>query len=131
MTRHHGIGTKRMKPLFILMLFVVSAAVAGSPPPLPIPSGQYTFRHRFAEQPDLPSISLTAKIRGHHIVLINPGKARVFPHGVVAEGTLMWNVAIKQWVIGTEASDSTTPEAGGCSEGPEVVDLVNRTYWTC
>jgi hypothetical protein len=131
MTRHHGIGTKRMKPLFILMLFVASAAIAGSAPPLPIPSGQYTFRHRFAEQPDLPSISLTAKIQGHHIVLINPGKARVFPHGVVAEGTLMWNVAIKQWVIGTEASDSTTPEAGGCSEGPEVVDLVNRTYWTC
>ena len=121
----------RMRNLSCVALFAAFGAIAGSAPPLPIPSGQYTFRHRFAEQPDLPSISLTAKISDHHIVLINPGKARVFPHGVVAEGTLMWNVAIKQWVIGTEASDSTTTEAGGCSEGPEVVDLVNRTYWTC
>jgi hypothetical protein len=113
------------------LFFAAGTAVAGSAPPLPIASGQYTFRHRFTEQPDLPSISLTAKIRGHHIVLVNPGKARIFPHGVVAEGTLMWNVAIKQWVIGTAASDSTTTEAGGCSEGPEVVDLVSHTYWTC
>lgn len=131
MTRHDGIRSQRMKPLFIIVFFATFAAIAGSAPPLPIQPGQYTFRHRFAEQPDMPSISLTAKIRGHHIVLINPGKARVFPHGVVAEGTLMWNVAIKQWVIGTEASDSTATEAGGCSEGPEVVDLVNRVYWTC
>jgi len=121
----------RLRRLSCVTLFAAFSAIAGSAPPLPIPSGQYTFRHRFAEQPDLPSITLTANIRGHHIVLINPGKARVFAHGVVAEGTLMWNVAIKQWVIGTEASDSTTPEAGGCSEGPEVVDLVHRIYWTC
>jgi hypothetical protein len=122
---------RRKRRLCCLLFFAAGTAAAGSAPPLPIASGQYTFRHRFAEQPDLPSISLTAKIRGHHIVLVNPGKARIFPHGVVAEGTLMWNVAIRQWVIGTAASDSTTPEAGGCSEGPEVVDLVHHTYWTC
>ena len=121
----------RMRHLLCFALFAAFSAIAGSAPPLPIQPGQYTFRHRFAEQPDLPSISLTATIRGHHIVLINPGESRVFPHGVVAEGTLMWNVAIKQWVIGGQASDSTTHEAGGCSEGPEVVDLVNRVYWTC
>jgi hypothetical protein len=123
------IAAPRMRQLCGLALFAAFGAIAA--PPLPIPSGQYTFRHHFAEQPDLPSIALTATIHGHHIVLVNPGESRVFPHGVVAEGSLMWNVAIKQWVIGEEASDRTTREAGGCSEGPEVVDLVKRIYWTC
>jgi hypothetical protein len=123
------VAAPRLRRLCGLALFAAFAANAA--PPLPIASGQYTFRHRFAEQPDLPSITLAATIRGHHIVLVNPGESGVFPHGVVAEGSLMWNVAIRQWVIGTEASDRTTREAGGCSEGPEVVDLVNRTYWTC
>jgi len=124
-------AASRLRRLCCVALFATFAAVAGSAPPLPIAPGQYTFRHRFAEQPDLPSITLAATIRGHHIVLVNRGESRVFPHGVVAEGSLMWNVAIKQWVIGEDASDSTTGEAGGCSEGPEVVDLVNRIYWTC
>ena len=119
------------KHLFTLMLFATFTAAAGSAPPLPIQPGQYAFRHRFAEQPNMPSIALTAKISGHHIVLINPGKDGVFPHGVVAEGTLMWNVAIRQWIIGQDTSDRYTHEAGGCSEGPEVVDLANRIYWTC
>ncbi|GAA0248567.1 hypothetical protein [Rhodanobacter caeni] len=125
------VAAPRLRRLCGLALFAAFGAVAASAPPLPIASGQYTFRHRFAEQPDLPSISLAATIRGHHIVLVNRGESRVFPHGVVAKGTLVWNVAIRQWVIGTEPSDSTTPEAGGCSEGPEVVDLVKRIYWTC
>jgi hypothetical protein len=111
-------------------LAVASLAVAAEPA-LPLRSGRYAFQHRFAEQPEMPSIPLLARISGHHIVLINRTPSAVFPKGVIAEGTLMWHARSGQWIIGDKASDRDAEEAGGCSDGPEVVDLVRLIYWTC
>ncbi len=77
------------------------------------------------------SITVSARVRGHHITVINHQASSVFPKGVIAEGTLMWNASAMQWIIGTEPADRDTTEVGGCSAGPEVVDLVRRIYWTC
>ena len=120
-----------MKYLVTLIALIASSAQAGPAPPLPIDSGQYTFQHRFAEHPDIRSISLTAKITGTRIVLTNNGPSNVFPQGVVAEGALMWHNGSKQWIIGQAPSDRYAKEVGGCSDGPEVIDLGKRTYWTC
>ena len=43
----------------------------------------------------------------------------------------MWHAASQQWIIGHEASDKSVSDVGGCSNGPETVDLVNKVYWTC
>ena len=77
------------------------------------------------------SISLTAQIDDSHVVLTNHSASNVFPKGVVAEGTLMWHAGAKQWIIGHEPSDRYAKEVGGCSDGPEVIDLRKLIYWTC
>ncbi len=120
-----------MKLLTVLATLTASTfAIAQTARPA-IQSGQYTFQHKFAEQPNMESISVTAKIDGRHIVLINESDSDVFPKGVIAEGTLMWHQASKQWIIGHNNSDRLATEVGGCSDGPEVVDLTNKIYWTC
>ena len=121
------------QPLYFCFgaLLVGCAGTAGTQPPLPLLSGQYVFQHRFAEHPNLPSIRLTAKIDGNKITLINQDRFDVFPQGVIKQGTLAWHAPSGQWMIVEQAQDVHALEVGGCSDGPEVVDLKNKVYWTC
>jgi hypothetical protein len=116
----------RVLSLLCLLPFAVGAAGR-----LPIRDGEHAFRHRSAEHPNLPAHPLVARITGTRIVLINRKSSSVFPLGVIAEGELMWHAASKQWVLGHDPADRTAEEVGGCSDGPEVVDLRGRVYWTC
>ena len=119
-----------MKILANVLLGLASCAAA-SDPPIPVSSGEYVFTHRFAEHPKIPSIRLTVRINGSHIVVVNPTAAGPFPAGVIDEGTLMWHAASEQWIIGREEADRSLRDVGGCSGGPEVIDLQDRVYWTC
>jgi hypothetical protein len=114
-----------------LAVLLSSSACTGSARAPPLSSGRYTFQHRFAEHPTIPGAPLVAVIDGTHIVLTNESDAAELPKGVVAEGTLMWHSASKQWIIGHEPSDAQAEEVGGCSDGPAVVDVQNMVYWTC
>ena len=126
-----------MKLLSFLLALLASTCTAGSKldspaekPPLR--SGDYTFTHKFAEHPDMVSIQLYARVRGRHISLINRSdEVSPFPKGLVASGTLMWHARSGQWIIGTSPTDREAAEVGGCSDGPSVVDLQTRIYWTC
>jgi len=122
-----------MKHLFLLIAVatLVSACSAASGPKIPLASGQYVFQHRFAEHPAIPSIQLQVTISGSHIAVANPTASDSFPAGIIAEGQLMWHPASKQWIIGNQASDKFAQDVGGCSDGPEAVDLVGKIYWTC
>jgi hypothetical protein len=113
-----------------IALFASSCAIAPARM-LPIADGDYVFQHRFAEHPDMPSVALAAAIKGSHITLSNSQPSDVFPSGIIAEGSLMWHARTRQWIIGDSLSDKGATEVGGCSAGPEVVDLQNRIYWTC
>jgi hypothetical protein len=116
----------------IVLVALASASVAlALEPKLPILPGQYAFRHKFSEQPDMQSIPLVARISGRHIILINEVQSSVFPKGVIAEGTLMWHAKSGQWIIGEDESDRQAEDVGGCSDGPDVVDLEHQIYWTC
>ena len=115
----------------LVVLAALLATSGQSAPDLPIESGQYTFQHRFSEHPSIRSIALSAKVAGGRIVLVNETQSDVFPQGVVAEGALMWHAASGQWIIGHSPADQYAPEVGGCSDGPEVVDLRQKVYWTC
>jgi hypothetical protein len=35
------------------------------------------------------------------------------------------------WIISESAGDENAPEIGGCSDGPYVIELKNRKFWTC
>jgi hypothetical protein len=120
-----------MKHLTLLIALLASLSAVAATLRQPIHSGRYIFQHKFAEHPNMPSISLIATISGQHIVLINEERSDVFPKGVLAEGTLMWHAASGQWIIGTSKSDKNAKEVGGCSTGPDVVDLLKHIYWTC
>jgi hypothetical protein len=100
-------------------------------PPLPIASGTYRFEHKFAEQPNTKSIPLLGIVKGRKIELINRTQSKVFPLGSIAQGTLTWHAASKQWIIGLNKSDKLAVHVGGCSDGPEVIDLIKKIYWTC
>jgi hypothetical protein len=117
-------------PLLSLTM-LVAACVAQTSAPLPIANGKYVFRHKFAEQPTIQSFTLIAEISGHRIRLINQSDSDVFPKGVIAKGLLMWRAKSQQWIIGQQESDRAAEEVGGCSDGPEVVDLQQKIYWTC
>jgi hypothetical protein len=119
-----------MRPCLLLALGISACAGRSNVEP-PLASGDYTFAHRFAEHPNIPSIELAAQIRGRHIVLINNDGTDVFPRGIIAKGTLTWHAASSQWIISREPTDADAAEVGGCSGGPEVVDLQHRVYWTC
>lgn len=115
----------------VALMMLASSCIAAAAELLPIRSGQYVFQHRFAEQPTVASLSLVASINGYHIKLINDADSSVFPKGIIAEGTLMWHATSRQWIIGQEPADRHAKDVGGCSDGPEVVDLKQRIYWTC
>jgi hypothetical protein len=121
-----------MNHLVTLIALLASTCAAGaSPPRQPLASGEYAFQHKYAEQPNMPSVALTAKIKGRHVVLINNEQSAVFPKGVIAEGTIMWHARSKQWIIGHSKRDQYAEAVGGCSDGPEVIDFQNKVYWTC
>ena len=119
-----------MKMVAISFLLMAGCS-ASSVSSVPIPSGNYVFSHRFAEQPNMQSIQVNVRINGFHVVVENPKASDPFPAGVLDEGTLMWHAASEQWIIGQEETDLSLRDVGGCSDGPSVIDLARRIYWTC
>jgi hypothetical protein len=117
--------------LLLASLLSVSFPIAAYESKLPIKSGTYTFSHKFAEHPNMGSVPLTVKIRGKRVTVINETESSVFPKGVLAKGKLRWHAGSKKWIIATSKEDLTAPEVGGCSDGPDEIDLVQRIYWTC
>ena len=120
-----------MRCILALFALVIAGCNETSDPQVPLGSGNYTFQHRFAEHPTIPSGRVNAKIRGTHIVLSTSKAFGPFPAGVLAEGELMWHASSEQWIIGHAPSDRSRKDVGGCSDGPEVIDLTGKIYWTC
>lgn len=122
-----------MKRILTLMTMATLAPACSmaSAPQLPLAPGQYVFQHRFAEHPEISSIRLDVTIKDAHITVVNPTASDPFPAGVLSAGMLIWHAPSKQWIIGQQASDRLARDVGGCSDGPEVVDLENKIYWTC
>jgi hypothetical protein len=112
-------------------LLATALAACASQPALPIAPGVYRFQQRFAEQPSMQGTELKATIEGRHIELVNVGNPRIFPMGVIEDGILLWHARSRQWIIGSVPGDASADDVGGCSGGPNVVDLVARIYWTC
>ena len=109
----------------------LAAFTAIADPALPIKSGTYQFQHRDMEFPGSKGFHVTAKISGYHIRIVNTQEHGVIPRGLLSDATLMWHKRTKQWILGHHNADRYATEVGGCSDGPQVVDLARRIYWTC
>ena len=120
-----------MKQFVGFLACVISLVVSASPPEQPLATGRYEFQLRYSEHPSIIGIKLLAEIIDDHIVLTNADSDEVFPFGVIAEGTLMWHAKSQKWIIADSKADLDAEHVGGCSDGPDVVDLEKRVYWTC
>jgi hypothetical protein len=98
--------------------------------PQPIADGDYAFELRSEEHPDLPPVSVRATIRGRDVVITNDASP-LWPRGVLGGGRLLWNGRKGKWILARDADDANATEIGGCTDGPEVVDLEQRIYWKC
>ena len=100
-------------------------------PALPLADGDYAFQHREAEHPAMPAEQVRVRIAGDRILVFNDKPARWMPRGLVTQGHLRWNAPNKAWVIAKTEADADAKEAGHCSDGPDIVDLEKRIWWTC
>lgn len=98
---------------------------------IPLDDGNYEFQHKYVEHPNMASFLMTGHIQGRQLRLYSDEEDEVFPRGLISEGELFWHADSQQWIIVTEPEDKTATDVGGCSGGPNVVDLVNKVYWTC
>lgn len=74
-------------------------------------------------------------------VIINRDSVRVLHDGtgnlsgnkgdVLEAGVLMKHKRTGKWIIGHRAEDVNAKEIGGCGEGPTIIDLRRRIFWTC
>lgn len=79
----------------------------------------------------MPSIKVAVMIDGRRVKVVNEQATDVFPKGILAEGILLWHPGSGQWIIGKSEDDREAVDVGGCSDGPEVIDLASKVYWTC
>jgi len=89
---------------------------------IPIPNGSYTFQHKYAEHPNLESISFDVTINGSKITVTNSNESNAWVKGKVEEGRLFLHSSNK-WIIIHNQADENATEVGGCTDGPTVVDL--------
>lgn len=115
---------------YSLALFIPLSALAQEPK-LPLRSGTYLFKHRYAEQPAMESFNVRVTLYGNTISVSTLRASPPFPKGVIAAGKLVWNAHAGAWIVATEDADKFTQEVGGCSGGPEIIDLKRKIYWTC
>ena len=121
--------------IFLLLgiLFLSGCVSSNKKPSIPLNDGEYSFEHKYAEaeQSKIKSINVIVKLKGNHITVINRDRYDVFSKGVLEDGELIWHPKSRQWIIGHTPSDRELDDVGGCTDGPTVIDLINRIYWTC
>jgi len=116
-------STVKQSSAIIFLISVVLSRSVQADPARPIESGEYIFQHRDAEFPNSPGFPVRVTIRGDKITVINPKPYGPIPSGVIDQATLTWHPATNQWILGHGDADRKTPEVGGCSDGPNVIDF--------
>lgn len=123
-----------MKRLIVLSLLGLAATAGGAAEPVPavpLRDGTYTFEHRYAEDPQLPSFTVRVRLKRGHLTVTNPHRGQAFAVGVIDRGVLRWHARSGQWIVSHSVRELDSDEVGGCSAGPSVIDLQARIYWTC
>lgn len=97
-------------------------------------NGTYTYAVAFAEwQGKSLGATCTVVIRGDSIKVIHNGTGRLSGKkgDILDRGILLQHQPTGKWIIGHSPQDKNAKEIGGCSDGPAVIDLKNKKWWTC
>jgi hypothetical protein len=121
-----------MKQLRILLAFIPTAfGMQAAEPTLPVGSGTYQFLHKDAEMPSIAGFAVTVRISGRRYEVLVAKRGDPSVQCPLYDGTLMWNQNVRKWVLGNRESDRTALDAGGCGDGPDVIDFEEKIIWTC
>lgn len=113
----------------LLMLIIFAATLHAKD--IPLSDGEYIFQHKYAEHPQMQSIKFKVLISGSTIQVENQTDSSVWPKGLIDEGELFYHKSSNQWIIINTPQDKLAKEVGGCRDGPTVIDLFNKVYWSC
>ena len=95
-------------------------------------TGEHAFVQCYAEHPLMPCTPVVAIFDGRRLRIEDRRRPPEYPEDrVVADGELTWHAASRRWILADDPADATAAEVGGCSDGPETVDLALREYQTC
>jgi len=123
--------TKLMEGQMTLGYTIISFPTEQS---LIIKDGTHCFSIAFDEW-DGQSLGTTCNvvIKGDSVHVLHDGTgALTGKKGDVLEaGILMKHTRTGNWIIGHTVDDVNAKEIGGCGEGPTIIDLKRRIFWTC
>ena len=99
-----------------------------------LPDGTYKFTYGFEEYTgrDLDT-TCTVIIKGKSVKIIHDGSKRLkgAKGKILDQGILVKHKRTGKWIIGKSAKDALAPEVGGCVDGPNIIDLKKKIYWSC
>jgi len=99
-----------------------------------IGDGTYTFTVAFAEWGG-KSLGATCKviIKGEFITVIHDGNETLSGEKgeIIDKGLLIKHKETGSWIIGASEKDALASEIGGCTGGPNIIELKKRIFWTC
>ena len=122
--------TLNAKRPWINVRYAQSASI-DSPKPA---DGTYTYRMAYDEWRGAPlGSTCLVEINGDKVRILHDGEGNSSKKkgDVLDEGILMKHEPTGHWIIGHSPEDAQATELGGCSDGPTIIDVVNRIYLSC
>jgi len=118
------------KLIFTFLLFSITYLVSGQKPK----NGTYTYQIAFAEW-NGKSLGATCSviIKGDSVKVIHNGTKSLTGNkgDIIDQGILLKHKLTGKWIIAHDRKDVDAIEVGGCSDGPSVIDIKRRRFWTC
>lgn len=119
-----------LKTFFPVLLLVSAASAAMGQKPR---DGDHLYKVAFAEWGGRSHGAVVmVRIKGDSIKVIQyDTKLSGNVGDVIDSGIIMRHKKTGQWIIAHNKKDADAPEAGGCSDGPAVIDFQRRIFWLC
>lgn len=98
------------------------------------PDGNYIFDMAFAEfQGKSMGAQVRVKIKGDRIKVIYEGVGNLTAENgtIFEEGLIIKHQKSGEWIISQNPKDKFAEEIGGCSDGPAIIDFINKKFWAC
>lgn len=92
----------------------------------------YNYKIAFAEwQGRSLGATCIVRIKGDSITIINDGSLSGKKGDIIDAGIIMQHKKSGKWIIAHSKNDIYVKEVGGCSDGPSVIDFINKIFVLC
>lgn len=98
-----------------------------------VPDGIYRYDIAFTEwQGSSLGELVTVTIEGDSVSVRYEGDGRLTAKkGQILDSGILRKHRSGKWIIAHDEKDISAPEIGGCSDGPNVIDIIKKQYWMC